>query len=198
MDHTVEHPLNVHLDPPSQGKTIQALLGAKVPKDRFYNGQAPPINRSGCGCIDFHDHLLGERLFGFPDQDGQMFSSGLRGVQTLLPEWTALAIRRVRLIPAKEIVPDLVPPGFELEHFPSGATVTILFPLMGEIGRSKLFVCRRVMAALCRKPGIPAAKVRIRDIGVELLLSTGLEIFFAVVIAVSTQDLARKISAPTA
>jgi hypothetical protein len=51
---------------------------------------------------------------------------------------------------------------------------------------------------LCCKPGITAAKVRIRDIGVELLLGTGLEVFFAVGIAVSTQDLARKILGPQA
>jgi hypothetical protein len=80
MDHAVEHPLDVDFDPPPQGKAIKTLLRPNVPKDRFHNRQPLTVNLSGFGRIDFRDHLLGERRFGFLEQDGQMFAPRLGGL----------------------------------------------------------------------------------------------------------------------
>ena len=51
----------------------------------------------------------------------------------MLPERTSLAIHLNGLIAAVEVVPDLVPSGSEREHFPSGAPLAILVPVVSEI-----------------------------------------------------------------
>jgi hypothetical protein len=140
MDHTVAPPLNVHFAPPSPGETLQALLGAQVPKDRPHTGQAPPIHRSGCRRVNFRHHLLGEGRFGVPAQAGQLVAAGLGGVSTRLSERPALAIRLLSLIAAVEVVLDLVPSGFELEPLPPRAPGAIPLWVVEEIGPRNLFV----------------------------------------------------------
>jgi hypothetical protein len=58
MDHTVEHPLNVHFDLAPQRKTIESLLRPNIPKDRLHNGEPLAIDRSGFWRVYLGDHLL--------------------------------------------------------------------------------------------------------------------------------------------
>jgi hypothetical protein len=126
-----------------------------------------------------------------------MFAPGLGGCKHTAPGADILgALRLLGLIPAIQIVLDPVPPNSELEDFPPWAAVALLWLVRVEMSLRKLLVNRlvrgRVRTGLRSKPRMTVAKVRIRNIGIELFLSTGLEILFAMVIAVGTEDLAGK------
>jgi hypothetical protein len=77
MHHTVEPPLNVHFDLASQRPPLSSLLGAEIAKDWCHHGEPLTIYLPCFWRVDLRDHLLGHRLVGGRNIDGQMFAARL-------------------------------------------------------------------------------------------------------------------------
>jgi hypothetical protein len=88
-------------------------LGPEIAKDGFHNGEPLTLYLPGFWRVDLGDHLLGQRLLGWFNVDGQMFSAGCRISHTPLSQLTYTAIRFISVVSAVDVVPDLVPTRFQ-------------------------------------------------------------------------------------
>jgi hypothetical protein len=117
-----------------------------------------------------------------------MFSTGLCRLQTLLSQWTGRALSLAGFISAVDMVPNLVPTRFTLEHVSLRARIVILRVVVGKIGQRKLRFRGKFVPFWGGDAGITLAKMGIRDIRIQLGLGTLLEIRFAMVSAVGAED----------
>ena len=60
VNHAIEHPLDVHLDPAPQSKPIHAFMDFNVRKHRLNNGYTLRIDPAPLFAIDLRDHSLGQ------------------------------------------------------------------------------------------------------------------------------------------
>ena len=58
MDHAVQQPLDIYFDFPPEGKTVQALLGSDIGKNRFGYGEPLRVNLSSLLGVDLGGHSL--------------------------------------------------------------------------------------------------------------------------------------------
>jgi hypothetical protein len=87
---------------------------------------------------------------------------------------------RIGFTSAVDVVPNLVPTGFKLQPFVMWTHVAITRFVVGNIFYSDLLWRVRLVAFLGGNVGGALAKVRVRDIGIELFLATHREIFCAI------------------
>jgi len=59
VNQAVKHPLDVDLDPTSQGEPVHPLACANVSEDRFYNPQPFALSTTSLRCVDLLFHLIG-------------------------------------------------------------------------------------------------------------------------------------------
>jgi hypothetical protein len=196
MDHTVQQPLHVHFDLAPPRKTISALLGPDIAKDWFHHGEPLSIDLPGFWRVDLCDYLLGQRLLGRFNIEGQMFSAGCCGLHTRLAQLTCTALCFLGFVSAVDVIADLMPTRFQFSEFARWAYAAIVRLVVGKICDRTLLVRLGLLTSLSGKARGTGTKAGIRDIGVKLLARTRLQVPFAMIIAGRTEELAFKVICP--
>ena len=62
---TIEHPLDIDLDPTSQGKPVHSLACPNVTKNRFYDAQPFAVRAASLRCVNLLLHLISKAARSF-------------------------------------------------------------------------------------------------------------------------------------
>jgi hypothetical protein len=97
------------------GQPSPPILGSGAPaKDGSHTGEPLPIPLPCSWRVDLRDQLLGPRLGGGLNINGQMYAARLGVLSALFPQRTRGAVRCIGVISAVDGVADLVPTGFQI------------------------------------------------------------------------------------
>src|SRR5512136_1505926 len=128
VDHAVEQPLDVNLNPPPEGKLIHYLMNTDVGKYRFCDGHALMIDSSPFFAIDLCRHGLGQIACHTAHRNHQIFAFYLLSFDTLGPQLTPLAALPLATIPS--IDDPIRDRGLHLEPEDFSMRTTIFIPFL--------------------------------------------------------------------
>ena len=123
----------------------------------------------------------------------QRLAPRLYCVQTLRSQWTCTTTRLIGFRSARDTVPSLGPTRLKRKHLSLRARIASLRFIAGKIRHATLLFRWLLVPFLGGKAGGTLAKMRSRDIGIQLFVRTRLAIGFAMVMAVGAESFPLKI-----
>ena len=192
IDQGEQFPLHIHLGFGAESEVVQALVNAKIGKDRLDDRQAPGIDRLAVWIIDPGFHTLDQVGRLAVKRHRKRAPGSVQLAQAICAQRASSAILRTSTINIIDPIAVRLPARTSFQKLVMRTKIDLPGLIKAEVGKSEGLFFGSFETLLIGKARVTGTKINIGDIGIEALNVEKNQIGVAEIIAVSSKGFVRK------